>query len=118
MPPPRRMPRRGGPTNHRKGLAMDKLEDMGWTPEEAAMMRRIDPAVRDRVLNLLAQTQLGVSEFRQTVCADCGQDIEGDVDSNGSEPFLDRGRNAHGSDGHEHYPEEWTQRYMEEDDNA
>ena len=68
------------PTNHRKGLAMDKLEDMGWTPEEAAMMRRIDPAVRDRVLNLLArvdgdlgflavprvsnirQTQLGVSE--------------------------------------------------------
>jgi len=34
---------------------MDKLEDMGWTPEEAAMMRRIDPAVRDRVLNLLGQ---------------------------------------------------------------
>ncbi len=33
-----------------------RLEDMGWTPEEAAMMRRIDPAVRDRVLALLAQT--------------------------------------------------------------
>ena len=41
---------------------MDKLEDMGWTPEEAAMMRRIDPAVRDRVLNLLAQTQLEPEE--------------------------------------------------------
>ena len=41
---------------------MAKLEDMGWTPEEAAMMRRIDPAVRDRVLNLLAQTQLGPEE--------------------------------------------------------
>lgn len=41
---------------------MAKLEDMGWTPEEAAMMRRIDPAVRDRVLNLLAQTQLEPEE--------------------------------------------------------
>ena len=68
------IPRRG--TNHRKGLAMDddKLEDMGWTPEEAAMMRRIDPAVRDRVLNLLARVNgdLGflavprVSNIRQT----------------------------------------------------
>ena len=35
---------------------MGKLEDMGWSPEEAAAMRRIDPAVRDRVLNLLAAT--------------------------------------------------------------
>lgn len=52
-------------------------------------------------------------ELRHTVCAECGQDIEGDVDGDGSEPFLDRGRNAHGSDGHEHYPEEWTERYME-----
>lgn len=36
-----------------------RLEDMGWTPEEAAAMRRIDPAVRDRVLALLAQTPDG-----------------------------------------------------------
>ena len=52
----------------------DKLEDMGWTPEEAAMMRRIDPVVRDRVLDLLARVDgdLGflavprVSNIRQT----------------------------------------------------
>jgi len=44
---------------------MDKLEDMGWTPEEAAMMRRIDPAVRDRVLNLLAQARPQQKERHQ-----------------------------------------------------
>jgi hypothetical protein len=29
------------------------LEDMGWTAEEAAAMRNIDPALRDRILNAL-----------------------------------------------------------------
>ena len=29
---------------------------MGWTAEEAAMMRRIDPALRDRVHLLLENT--------------------------------------------------------------
>lgn len=34
-------------------MSNDNLEDMGWSPDEAAAMRRIDPAVRERVLNLL-----------------------------------------------------------------
>jgi hypothetical protein len=38
-----------------RGLAVE-LEDMGWTAEEAAMMRRIDPALRDRVHLLLENT--------------------------------------------------------------
>jgi hypothetical protein len=32
-----------------------RYEDMGWTAEEAEMLRRIDPAVRDRVLGLLEE---------------------------------------------------------------
>ncbi len=36
-----------------------ELEDMGWTAEEAAMMRRIHPALRDEVLNSLYSSWSG-----------------------------------------------------------
>jgi hypothetical protein len=35
------------------------LEDMGWTAAEAAMMRRIAPALRDEVLNALHSSWAG-----------------------------------------------------------
>lgn len=56
-----------------------------------------------------------VGEWRQTVCGhpNCNQDVEGDVDGSDVHPFIDRGGNAHGSDGHKHFPEEWTEEYME-----
>ena len=57
------------------GVIDPQLEDMGWTPEEAAMMRRIDPVVRDRVLDLLARVDgdLGFLAVRalQVYCTCC-----------------------------------------------
>ena len=35
-----------------------RFEDMGWTAEEAEMLRRIDPAVRDKVLKALEELEL------------------------------------------------------------
>lgn len=35
-------------------MSNDNLEDMGWSPEEAAVMRRIDPAKRWEIVNQLS----------------------------------------------------------------
>ena len=93
----------------RKKTGARKLAGDGMSYEDA--MAHIDQALAEG-----EHVDRSTGDWRNTFCGHpgCEAEIEGDVDSlHDDTPFKDRRNNLQGTDGHHHFPEEWTEKYRE-----